>query len=56
MCLEETDQGWGYCVFGRVIKGMDVVDTIGNLPTTSRNGFNDVPIDPVFLLDVYREN
>jgi cyclophilin family peptidyl-prolyl cis-trans isomerase len=51
---DETPQGWGYCVFGRVIEGMDVVDLIENVPTTTRNGYNDVPVDPVVILGVTR--
>lgn len=42
-------QGWGYCVFGKVIEGLDVVDAIENLPTTARAGHSDVPADPVFI-------
>ena len=39
----ETDDGWGYCVFGKVIDGLDVVEQIEAVSTTSRNGFQDVP-------------
>lgn len=53
---DDTLQGWGYCVFGRVIDGMDVVDRIANVPTTSRDGFDDVPVEPVFIRHVYRMN
>lgn len=38
-----TDEGWGYCVFGRVVEGMDVVEKIEETPTTSRAGHQDVP-------------
>ena len=41
--------GWGYCVFGEVIAGMDVVDLISDLPTTQRMGHADVPADPVII-------
>jgi len=44
-----TDDGWGYCVFGRVVEGMDIVEQIEEVPTTSRNGYQDVPDDPVTL-------
>src|ERR671932_2878437 len=37
--------GWGYAVFGKVIKGADVVDKIKSVPT----GRNDVPITPVVI-------
>lgn len=42
-------QGWGYCVFGWVVEGMEVIDTIENLPTTFRGGHNDVPETPVII-------
>lgn len=38
-----TGSGWGYCVFGKVIDGMDVVDKIKQVPTTSLKGHQDVP-------------
>ncbi|HJW34638.1 MAG TPA: peptidylprolyl isomerase [Holophagaceae bacterium] len=43
--------GYGYCVFGRVIAGMDVVDKIRNGKTTIRDGMRDVPVKPVVILD-----
>ena len=45
----KTTQGWGYCVFGKVVEGMDVVDTIGNVPTKTKAGFDDVPTTPVVI-------
>lgn len=39
----------GYCVFGEVIKGMDVVDAIANVKTTIRNGMQDVPVELVII-------
>jgi len=36
-------QGWGYCVFGKVTDGMDVVDEIAHVSTTNRSGHSDVP-------------
>ncbi len=44
-----TAQGWGYCVFGRVTEGMDVVDAILEVPTTSRRGHQDVPTEDVVI-------
>jgi len=44
-----TSQGWGYCVFGKVVEGMDVVDQIVAVPTTSRAGHQDVPVEPVII-------
>lgn len=43
----KSQDGWGYCVFGRVIEGMDIVDQIKKVSTTSRRGHNDVPVDSV---------
>ncbi len=39
----ETQDGWGYCVFGKVIEGIEVVNNIEEKPTTTRNGHQDVP-------------
>ena len=44
-----TPQGWGYCVFGRVVEGMDVVDKIDKVKT-GKNGFHgDVPLEDVVI-------
>lgn len=45
-----TPSGWGYCVFGKVVEGMDVVDAIKAVHTTSRAGHQDVPVEPVVIL------
>ncbi|MEJ2155615.1 MAG: peptidylprolyl isomerase [Desulfobacteraceae bacterium] len=45
----KTANGWGYCVFGRVIKGMEVVRAIENVPTGIKAGRRDVPIEPVVI-------
>lgn len=42
-------QGWGYAVFGRVIEGMDTVDSIAEVQTGSRGEFRDVPVQPVVI-------
>ncbi len=39
----ETQDGWGYCVFGKVIEGIEVVNKIEEKPTTTKNGHQDVP-------------
>lgn len=45
----ETVNGWGYCVFGKVIAGTDVVDKIKNVSTTQRAGHQDVPVNNVVI-------
>jgi len=42
-------QGWGYAVFGRVVAGQDVVDTIAVVPTESRSWYHDVPREDVVI-------
>ena len=39
----------GYCVFGKVVSGLDVVKKIGIMPTTSIKGYADVPIKPIII-------
>ncbi len=46
--------GIGYCVFARVVEGMDIVDAIQSVPTGVRAGMRDVPIENVVILDVVR--
>ncbi|MBL8376664.1 MAG: peptidyl-prolyl cis-trans isomerase [Burkholderiales bacterium] len=41
--------GWGYCVFGKVVEGMDVVDTIRDVPTGTKGFHQNVPNDPVTI-------
>jgi len=41
--------GWGYCVFGKVIEGMDVVNQIKGVDTTRRAGHQDVPVEPIVI-------
>lgn len=44
-----TGNGWGYCVFGKVVDGMDVVNKIKGVKTTSSMGHRDVPADDVVI-------
>ena len=48
----ETQQGWGYAVFGRVVEGMDVVQEIENVPTGNHGMHQDVPVEPVVMTRV----
>lgn len=47
-----TANGWGYCVFGKVVSGMDVVDQIKIQSTTSKSGHQDVPVDDIVIEQV----
>ena len=44
-----TPQGWGYCVFGKVVDGMDVVNKIAATPTGTQGMQRDVPRTPVLI-------
>ncbi len=46
---DESTQGWGYTVFGKVIDGMDVVHKIEKVPTGQHGMFRDVPKEPVVI-------
>ncbi len=45
----KTSQGWGYCVFGRVVEGLDVVDLIRSVETGAHGTHQDVPVDAVVI-------
>lgn len=45
----ETQQGWGYCVFGQVVEGMDVVKEIEGVRTGRAGMHQDVPMEPVVI-------
>ncbi len=44
-----TTAGWGYCVFGKVVDGMDVVNTIKAVDTSSAGMHQDVPVEDVII-------
>lgn len=44
-----TTEGFGYCVFGKVVEGTDVVDKIKEVKTGSKGGHQDVPLDDVII-------
>lgn len=45
----ETDDGWGYCVFGEVVDGIETVEKIEETSTTSRGGHQDVPAEAIVI-------
>ena len=42
-------QGYGYCVFGKVVEGKEVIDAIRKVKTGSRSGYQDVPVEDVII-------
>jgi cyclophilin family peptidyl-prolyl cis-trans isomerase len=47
--LDHGARDFGYAVFGRISDGMDVIDAIAEVPTGSRGGHQDVPVEPVVV-------
>lgn len=45
----KTSQGWGYCVFGKVIEGLETVDVVEAVNTTTKAPHKDVPVEPVVI-------
>jgi peptidyl-prolyl cis-trans isomerase B (cyclophilin B) len=52
--VSPTERGYGYCVFGKVTDGMDVVDAIARVQTATINGMGDVPVEPVLIESIRR--
>jgi peptidyl-prolyl cis-trans isomerase B (cyclophilin B) len=44
-----SSDGWGYCVFGAVVEGLDVLDKIVKSPTAGRAGHQDVPVEEIVI-------
>ncbi len=44
-----SGSGWGYCVFGKVVEGQDVVDAIEKVKTSSKGYHDDVPVETVII-------
>ncbi len=44
-----NNSGWGYCVFGKVVEGTEVLDQIRAVKTTTRAGHQDVPVEHVVI-------
>ncbi|HSG39288.1 MAG TPA: peptidylprolyl isomerase, partial [Thermoanaerobaculia bacterium] len=45
----KTPQGWGYTVFGNVVEGMEVVDSIATVSTTTKGPHANVPTQPIVV-------
>ncbi|MCF6346550.1 MAG: peptidyl-prolyl cis-trans isomerase [Thiomicrorhabdus sp.] len=45
----KDSQGWGYAVFGKVVEGMDIVDAMAGVETTTRRGHQDVPVEDIII-------
>ncbi len=46
----KTPQGWGYAVFGKVVEGMDVVDKMAGVKTTTFGPYGDVPVEDIVVI------
>ncbi len=51
---DQARDGWGYCVFGKVIEGTEVVDEIAKVATGNNAGHQNVPVSPVVIRSVER--
>ena len=51
---QKSASGWGYCVFGKVINGMEIVDKIKSVATKTVGQYEDVPVTPVVIVSVTR--
>ncbi|MFW6140670.1 MAG: peptidylprolyl isomerase [Acidobacteriota bacterium] len=51
----KTEDGWGYCVFGKVIEGTDTVEAIASTPTTTAHGMRDVPTETIKIISIRRK-
>lgn len=49
-------ENFGYCVFGKIIAGMDVIDKIAKVRTTSQKHYRDVPAKPVIIKEIVKIN
>ena len=53
---DNTQAGFGYCVFGKVVVGEETVDAIAAVPIASKAGFQDVPVETVTITKAYRKD
>ncbi|MBT8766566.1 peptidylprolyl isomerase [Metapseudomonas boanensis] len=52
--LDHGSRDFGYAVFGKVVRGLDVVDQIASVPTGNRGMYQNVPLKPVMILSAKR--
>jgi len=52
--LDQPRDGAGYAVFGKVVEGLDIMDAIKGVATTTKAGHGDVPVEPVTINSVKR--
>lgn len=45
----KDQNGWGYCVFAKVVEGMDIVMEMSTVPTDTIGGHGDVPVEPLII-------
>ncbi len=53
--LDHSDRDYGYAVFGRVTDGMNIVDTIAAVNTGTVEGHQDVPLEPITIVEVRQD-
>lgn len=51
----KTEEGWGYCVFGKVTQGTEVVETIAKTRTMTKNRMQDVPRETISIISIRRK-
>ena len=52
---DNTPRGFGYAVFAEVIEGMEIVDTMAAVKTANKRGHQNVPVDPIVMTRVARQ-
>ena len=53
---DNTQAGFGYCVFGKVVVGQEAVDAIAAVPVATKAGFENVPVETVTITKAYRKD
>ncbi|MEO5376220.1 MAG: peptidylprolyl isomerase [Magnetococcus sp. DMHC-6] len=53
--LDHSGRDFGYAVFGKVIEGMDIVDKMAEVKTGNKQGHQNVPLEPIFILKAQRK-